>query len=188
MEPNEPDPMEELLRAELHAPDFPADEVHARIRRTIAGGGRRSSEAGRVRRSSRAAEWTGSSRIPRWAAAVAAALLLFVAGAEYGRRSAVSTVGEMAAVREGALGLPLAIQASGSDYVARLAELTIPASALSERDRQLAREVAWATLRGAMVELARQSEGDETLRAMIRLAGSRSDGVDDGRAGTVLRF
>lgn len=188
MDTNERGPMEDLLRSELRAPDFPAHEVRGRIRRTIAEREATSLDMGSDRTRSRAATTPGASRIGRWTGAVAAALLLFIAGAEYGRRSVVSTFGELAAVQQGAMGLPLAIQASGSSYVARLSELGAPSSALTERERELAREVAWATLHGAMVELERQTEGEEGLGAMIRLVESTRRRAGSEGHDAVLRF
>jgi hypothetical protein len=89
--------------------------------------------------------------------AAAAAITLFVAGAEYGRRTAPEPV----QAAEGEAGTPLAIQESGTRYVADIARFAVLSPGLPRAEREEARQAAVAILYAAI--LALQEEEDEEL-------------------------
>lgn len=156
------------LREEFPAAEFPRDRIERDIRRRI---GDRSSRAPRTR-------WPGG-----WVRSVlpaAAALVVFIAGAEYGRRTAtaaspvpgvVSTDTRPAAAGAAASvesSVPIAIQESGSRYVASLARLGGETGEMTPEDRRVAREVALTVFHAALTELLDESAGDEGLREVLR--------------------
>jgi anti-sigma-K factor RskA len=170
MNDNQLDPrIARLLEREQAPPPFPKDEVKVRIAETL-----------RRRR-----ERTGPSQKrwyvgPLWrpALAAAAAVLVFVAGAEYGRRTAVGA-SEAAAVPAAGLSAPISIQSAGSRYVARLAEFTQQASTLTPEEREEARQVAVAILYAATMELLQDQENDELLNAVARLVWSKRQALSN---------
>jgi hypothetical protein len=103
----------------------------------------------------------------RTALAAAAAVVVFVAGSEYGRRTAAFGVG--IAVAEADLSSPISIQSTGSRYVASLAQFTERASELTVEEREEARQVALAIMYAATAELLLDQENDELLEAVARL-------------------
>lgn len=194
--------LKEVLTEHFRAPAFPKAEVRERIRASVRespfrdGGGRDGTAGGRARRP----QW--ASRAVAMVAAVAASLLIFVGGAEYGRWSAVAAGGAVGGAEAaappavtvsgdavdpaGQLGLPISIQEAGSEYVSRLAQLTATRASLSQGDREMAEEVAWASLRGAATELARLSENSEALAELILML--EQDRLAREAAGTVIPF
>lgn len=115
--------------------------------------------------------------------AAAAAVLVFVAGAEYGRRSAAQPESVTAS-----LNTPLAIQLAGTEYVARVADFSSDASNLTTSERSEARQVALAILYAASVELLRESEDDDLLTLVARLIESRRQAERDPQVTGTLWF
>jgi hypothetical protein len=148
----------DLLRKEHAPPAFPKDEVKARVAATL-----------RTRRDGRDIDrrWF-LHPVVRTAMAAAAAVLVFVAGSEYGRRTA-TTNGVGNPVPEADLSAPISIQSTGSQYVASLAQFTEQASGLTSEEREEARQVALAIMYAATAELLQDQENDELLEAVARL-------------------
>lgn len=138
----------ERVREAYPRADFPREAIAARIESTL---------------EKRASEPVAS---PRWARrhpvmpallAAAAAVTLFIAGAEYGRR----TVPEPARPAAVEAGTPLAIQESGTRYVADIARFADLSPELPRAEREEARQAAVAILYAGI--LALQEEQDEEL-------------------------
>lgn len=132
------------LNDRFRAPLFPRDILRARIRESI----RTVESEDRTDRSGRRAVYR--TRL----AQVAAALLLFVAGAGAGSIFPLSEAAPPPVVEP--FELAHSIQGSGSAWVADLARLTADHDALSLEEREMATEVAWSAFRAAAVELVRQ--------------------------------
>lgn len=137
------DSIRDLVRDAHPRPPFPAVAIRRRIARSR---GQRKP----------------AGLLGRVALAVAAALLVFVGGAEYGRRTAAPASPEVEPT-------PLAIQAAGSRWVAHLAAFTDSAPALAPAEREQARQVALAALYAASIELLRQTEDDDLLATVAEL-------------------
>lgn len=158
------------------SPPFPADEIRMRIEATLAG-----REAGRKRPPGNHSPLRPTLR---GLAVLAASLVLFVSGVEYGRRLPPEAAGQQAVETtrvDPIRSVPLTIQHSGSDYISSLTHLSDVAGALSDEEKEQARQVALAVLYGAAVELLRQQPDDpvaarlfETIRAE-REQASRPD-------------
>ena len=148
----------DLLRKEHAPPAFPKDEVKARVAATL-----------RTRRHRRDADQRWFLHpVVRTALAAAAAVVVFVAGSEYGRRTgAINGAGN--SVPEAALSAPISIQSAGSRYVASLAQFTEQSPELMPEEREEARQVALAILYAATAELLQDQENDELLKAVTRL-------------------
>lgn len=183
------DEITNLLRTHFRAPDIETYGVKERIRASVRAEERDVAFRRRGSKQPKKERWRTSWPF-RVAAAVAASLVIFVGGAEYGRRAATSTADVSPATQQPAatlagdvsqpsLGLPISIQEAGSNYVSRLATLTARSSSLAEGERRMAEEVAWASLRGAATELARVSEDSEALANLIlELERAREGEVD----------
>lgn len=155
----------QLLQREYRAADFPKHELRSRIEGTLresGSGGALYSVAGTIFR----------HPLARTLLTVAAAILIFVAGSEYGRRVATSAASQ-SAEEHAEISAPLSIQTAGSAYVARLAEFRSRAPELSEARRQEARQVALAILYAATIELLKESDEDDLLAAVAQLIFSR---------------
>jgi hypothetical protein len=177
------DDFEAKLRRELRdrfpAPPFPGNDIEEQIRSTLA-----KSRGDRVDTSSTtdaapvAPRWWRSTTA-RMVLAVAASLLLFIGGAEYGRRTALpytlSTSTPATAVETYGSSPAFSIQDAGSQYVASLARFSGESRSLSPRQRRVAREVALATIYGATLELLRESSDDEMLKAVVKLVVTRRE-------------
>lgn len=125
---------------------FPRERIHRRIGKSL--------DAPRRR----------GGGLPSWlraAAAVAAGVLLFVAGVEYGRRNVGSAVAVDGSV-------PTAIQSSGSEWVASISRLRESEAGLDPEQVEQARQVALAVMYGAALELVRNSPDDEMAAAVYR--------------------
>lgn len=146
----------EQLRDAFSPPEFPEREIRSRIRQTLKSVG---SESDTLR------DRTRRHPVVRTVLAAAATLMVFLAGSEYGRRTAEPTAPEAGGVQEGT---PVAIQTSGSRYVANLARFAEHAPALGTAEREEAREAAVAVLYAAVTELLAQ-EDDELLAITARL-------------------
>lgn len=117
----------------------------------------------------------------RTVVAVAAALVLFIGGVEYGRRT-VSPDAPTAPVQGGGTLIAesdpaLSIQDAGSRYVATLASFSGEVGNLSPAQRRVAREVALATIYAATLELLRESQDDETLRTVAGMVATRREEI-----------
>ena len=153
----------ELLASEEPGAPFPRDEIRDRIRASVE----------RRRNPGVAAE----SRVPwlKIGGAIAASLMIFVAGAEYGRRVAApietAPVATVTAAPEPAIAasLPLSIQTHGSQYVAEMARMAETFEELSPDEREQAREVAIAVLFGAAAELLRAVPEDDSAASVARV-------------------
>jgi hypothetical protein len=152
----------DLLRKELAPPAFSKDEVKARVAATL-----------RTRRDGRDIDrrWFVHP-VVRTAMAAAAAVLVFVAGSEYGRRIAAAN-GAGIAVPEMELSAPISIQSAGSRYVASLAQFTEQAPELTAEEREEARQVALAIMYAATAELLQDQENDGLLETVARLFYSK---------------
>lgn len=163
---------EARLRAELReiaeAPEFPRERIRARIRHTL---------------TSRATPARSPRRPVPVLAGLAASVLLFVAGAAYGRWSASpapAASGRTAAL-PAATELPASIQAEGTRYVAALTRLTESADSLTPEQREQARQVALAVLYGAALELMRYAPEDPVAADVYRsVVPQRRRGYDAG--------
>lgn len=160
----------EWLRAH-YAAGFPRDDIEQRIRATIAQGER----APQVRRNG-----------ARLVLAAAAGVVLFVAGAEYGRRTTEPMLLAVPVRMEEAetTSVPLSIQSTGSRHLASLARFTEEAEKLTPEQRRTAREVALAMLAGAALELLRESENSESLRAAADLIAATQEAQYTASPGT----
>ncbi len=152
----------DLLKREHTSPTFPKDEVKARVAATL-----------RTRRDRSDAErrWFIHPAV-RTALAAAAAVVVFVAGSEYGRRTAAIN-GVVNSVPEMTLSTPISIQSTGSRYVASLAQFTEQSPELTPEEREEARQVALAIMYAATAELLQDQENDELLEAVARLFHSK---------------
>lgn len=163
------DELRARLRQEFPSADFPRDRIERGIRSRV---GERSSTP-------LARRWTGG-----WIRSVlpaAAALVVFIAGAEYGRRTGTTGTpvrdavpfetgqAEIGAPEPVESSVPLSIQESGSRYVASLARFGGATGELSPEDRRAAREVALTVFYAALMELLDESGGDEGLREVLRV-------------------
>jgi hypothetical protein len=151
------DGLGEQLRAQ-HAAGFPRDEIERRIRATI------------MERAASPAPRAGRAGV-RALLAAAAALALFIAGAEYGRRTADPLMLALPMRMDDfeIASVPLSIQSTGSRHMASLARFTEESELLTPEQRRTAREVALAMLAGAALELLRESGTSESLRAAADL-------------------
>jgi hypothetical protein len=120
----------------------------------------------------------------------AASLALFIGGAEYGRRTAPVSIVVPAppTVVDARTDLPYSIQSAGSQYVAALAMFSGSADSLSIEERRIAREVALAALYSASVELLREAEDDELLRAVTEMVAQRRNTMGPSAIDTGTRF
>ena len=177
-----PDPaLRDALRAAASAADFDAERLGERIAATIA-----------ERPSPAVAPLHGKRRTPAlwlWTGRAAAAALVFLGGALYGRLSAPAvdpappvtafvTPGAQDALLPAQVGI--AIQAAGTGYVASLALLSEMRERLTVVQREQARQVALAVLTGALAELAAAEDGrlpNGVLRTVL------SHGVTTGGPG-----
>lgn len=100
--------------------------------------------------------------------AAAAAIAVFVGGAEYGRRSLTPSPAPAPDVTPG---IPLAIQASGTRYVSDLTRFAQNAPGLSASEREEARQAAVAILYSAVIALQTEAD-DELLEAAGQLIHS----------------
>ncbi len=167
----------QLLNDEYGAEDFPAAQIEQRLDHSIEH--RQQSLRFRVGRLTSMA----TSPMAKSMMAAAAALVLFVGGAEYGRRSAEAiqfdtqaALSEERLYEEG-LSVPLSIQSTGSDYVAALAKLSDESDELTEAQLDEARDVTLAVLYGVVVELMRDSGEDEMLSTIAQLIHSRRQAI-----------
>lgn len=172
------DTTRKLLGEADPSPVFPKDEIRNRIRSTQ-DRRRESGQPGQTQ--------SGVPLYLKGVAALAASLLLFVGGFEYGRRagrpvSLPVTLPEAGAPVIPAMNLgreiPLNIQLSGSNYINSLTRLTDVVEILTPEEQEQARQVALAVLYGAAAELLRAAPHDrvaeaifETVRAQRRLPG-----------------
>lgn len=171
------------LKETFQAPSFPGSEIEARLEQSVR-------EAGRSRtRGSTHSIW--ASPVMRTVLAAAAALVLFIGGAEYGRRTAAPVT----VLAEGAfnpstseLALPISIQTAGSDYIATLAQYSDQASSLTEAERQEAQDVALAVLYGVVIELLRESGDDDMLATIAQLLHSRRQSLRNPELEGVIWF
>lgn len=175
------DELRELLQAQFEAPPFAQEAVRDRIRTSMDAVDAGGAFVGPVRPDHAHGPASGAPLLASLSAA-AAAVLIFVGGAEYGRRTAGATVAETPGAggppstqwtartdMAASASLPISIQEAGSRYISRLAQLTARRASLSEGDRVIAEDVAWSSLRGAATELARLSENSEALAEVILL-------------------
>lgn len=173
--------LRELLQTQFEAPPFAQEAVRDRIRASMDEVDARGAFVRPVRPDQAHGRASGAPLIASLSAA-AAAVLIFVGGAEYGRRTAGATVAETPGAgappstqwtprtdMAASASLPISIQEAGSRYISRLAQLTARRASLSEGDRAIAEDVAWSSLRGAATELARLSENSEALAEVILL-------------------
>lgn len=119
----------------------------------------------------------------RWWLRAAASIGIFAAGAASGiltmRGADSASVGSAEGLSgDEPLALAAEVQRTGSEYVAALAALTAADNSLPESARLQGRDVAWATLRGAVSHLAALGEGGEP--GAERSFGVRSV-TDEGR-------
>ncbi len=110
---------------------------------------------------------------------------MFVAGAEYGRRTAAPVE---VLTSDAGVATPLSIQSAGSEYVARLARFSAEAEQLTATERGEARQVALAILYAATLELLRESEDDELLATAAQLIFSRRQAERDSEHDGALWF
>lgn len=181
--------LEGELRRHYPRASFPAAAIEATIRETLAADPPMRSRAGGPRR-----RWWEHEAV-RTALAVAASLVLFIGGAEYGRRTAVpagtglSSTGGASPTTAGAsldtdpLSIPLSIQASGTRYVASLARFAGETERLTPEERRVAREVAVTALSGALLELLAEWEDEASLRAAVELLVTTKAELGQGGAG-----
>ena len=135
------DRIEELLQAEYSRAELPREELHARITRSTRG---------------------SRARIPwRVPLQVAAAILIFVVGSEYGRAIASEPVHNLQQP------IPIDIQQSGSQYVEQLSVVLASTDHYSEAQLREFRQVAIAILYAAAVEL--QSADDDHMALVAAL-------------------
>lgn len=184
MERDRDEGLREALRDGFPPPPFPEAEIEDRIRATLIRRGERWGR-GAPRPGASGPWWRGGTA--RSVLAVAASLVLFIGGMEYGRRTALPagypTPGVVASGPvENAESLPLVLQSAGSRYVASLARFSGEANSLTPRQRQVAREVALATIYGATLELLRESGDDQTLQAVLQMVAARRNEI--GAAGS----
>jgi len=157
------DPLQDRLREAFPPPDFPRVALRERIEETLGSTDRSRVRAGRPRMRARSIH-----PAVRAALAAAAALMVFVAGSEYGRRTATPTdSGRPAASTP--VNTPLLIQASGSRYVADLARFVEEAPRMSPEEREDARDVALSVLFAATTELLRENSDNALLSATGQL-------------------
>ena len=166
----------ELLASVEPGADFPRDAIRERIRASVA------------RRE--ASEPPTSPRSPwlKVGAAIAASLVIFVAGAEYGRRVAAPGVPSQATEATGlavepafAASVPLSIQTHGSQYVAEMARMAETIDQMTPDERQQAREVALAVLYGAAAEILRAGPQDDAAASVAKvLLAQKQIATDDG--------
>ena len=155
------------LKARYSAPAFPAERIEARLERSV-------TEI-RVDQADRPTVRRGIFGSPafRSVMAAAAALVLFIGGAEYGRWSAEDTLAiDPGLPGSSALSLPVSIQSAGSDYIATLAQLS-GSQALTSEEADEAKEIALAVFYGAVLELMRDDGQDEMLATIAQLLHSR---------------
>lgn len=169
------------LRERFPSARFPEDEIEERIRTALT---RSRMDRGR----SRWVEVAGAPPVPWWngatartVLAVAASLVLFIGGVEYGRRT-TRPYEPSAPARDAATLIvgstpALSIQDAGSRYVASLARFSGEAGSLSPSQRRVAREVALAAIYGATLELLRESQGDETLEEVANMVATRREQI-----------
>lgn len=172
----------ERVARELYSAPFPADEIERDIDRTLSttGSGKHS---GRQRKPS----LRDRVRLARNAVlAVAASVAVFLAGIAYGRVSLVAGEKEAAGGPKEMGTMPYEIQSAGSEYVVSLARFARVRDTLQPTEQQKAREVAFAILYGATLELMKQAEDDDVLRAVaqlvssevVRMSPQRTEGLD----------
>lgn len=166
------------LLAEVEpAPDFPGERIRQRVSATI-------SERQANERRARGAVLV---RFMRPAAAVAAGLLIFVAGAEYGRRLATPPIRPVAGqeaqgtadLSPASRNVSFSIQERGTAYLAEVARLSESAASMTPEQLEEARQVATAILYGAALELVRAAPEDQLADAIVRSLRARRRG-DDG--------
>lgn len=185
------DRIREELRDRFPPAPFPEAEIEDRIRTSLA---RREGAPGATPKPPGAGStpgWRGETT--RTVLAAAAALVLFIGGMEYGRRTATppgypAPVTAAPGPVEAAESLPLSLQSAGSRYVASLARFSEEAESLTPGQRQVAREVALATIYGATLELLRESEDDRTLQAVLQMVAARRDEIGGSATPASRRF
>jgi hypothetical protein len=179
------DSLSDELRRRAITPPYPEAEIEARIHASIADG---------VRPGRRQALTTRThlfrSRAARVALTAAASLVLFIGGAEYGRRTAPISIVVPAPATPVEIrnDLPYSIQSAGSQYVATLATFSGQADSLSTEERRIAREVALAALYSASVELLREAGDDEMLRAVTEMVARRRNTMGRSTIDGGMRF
>lgn len=169
-----PEAIESRIRDELDEVSYPKERLRASIRRTIG-----SSRSAPTLSGTRRSRLDGALRL---LVPMAAALVIFVLGAEYGRRTAPPLhigVDETQWLAGEAHAIPLVIQSAGSEYVAGLARLSSPQTELTPEQRRLGREVAATVLYAAVMELVSESESAPALRSAARLIAAHRDLVRD---------
>jgi hypothetical protein len=188
------DEVREDLRSSFSPPPFPKERIERRIRRSIG-------------EPTHADAWAGTPELatndgrdgfgdPAWsrhvggvvrvALVAAAVLMVFIGGAEYGRRlgprgsEADRTRAALIAsgIDPGAV-LPLEIQASGSRYIATLARFSAESEMLPEDQRKMAREVALAVMYSAALELLSEGGEDQVLQSVANLVIERRTSLRD---------
>jgi hypothetical protein len=172
----ERDEFDERLRRELQArypsPVFPSADFQSAIEN-------------RIGRFASGRDGTAVVRVPLWVRPLravlmaAAAVVLFIGGMEYEqhRGSASSTMAPAAPSRADDRMLPMTIQSAGSRYVATVAEFGVASNRLTPAERAVAREVALAALYSAALELMREAENDDVLRAVTQLVAAQRQNV-----------
>ncbi len=166
----------ELLAFEEPGADFPRDAIRERIRASVA--------------RFQVAEPATSQRSPwlKVGGAIAASLVIFVAGAEYGRRVASPVVPPQTTEATGlaveaafAASVPLSIQTHGSRYIAEMARMSETIDQMTPEERQQAREVALAVLYGAAAEILRAGPQDDAAASVAKvLLAQKQIATDDG--------
>lgn len=194
----------ERFRAWMRGPRFPAGRIEARIRDTLreeaepreAGRDARAGGDPQALRPELAAAGRGETarrglgRASRVVLAGAAAVLLFLAGMEYGRARApapspgpLRTAPAVVARASNELPAALRIQAAGSRYVATLARFSQESQGVSEAERRAAREVATTILYAAALELLMEAGEDELMENVAWLVALRREGLRQGPRG-----
>ena len=146
---NKHDDLGELLRDEYGGPAFPREKIRARVRRSTRHAGHRPSAI-------------------RLTAQVAAALLIFVLGSEYGRLTAASN-----STTSSPTPTPIELQQAGSQYVQQLARVLSTPEAYSETQVLEIRQIAVAILYATAIEL--QAEGDDHIALVAALLEASRD-------------
>ncbi len=177
MSDRQQDEIGRLLAEVEPAPDFPRGRVRERIDASIRQGDLHS----------RAVRQAGIGGWLRPVAAAAAGLLIFVAGAEYGRRMATPAVqpgvepsaGPSTNRQQVPRNVSFSIQEQGTAYLAEVARLSETAESMTPEQLEEARQVATAILYGAALELVRAAPDDHLADAIVRSLRSRRRGDDD---------
>lgn len=176
------DHFDEQLRRRLAGADappvFPRNRIRARVRRTLDAPDRPASRS----------RWAASALWVRAGATAAAAVLVFVAGVQTGRRFEESAQpGRADAARVGQASPPatatvsMSIQQRGTAYLTEVARLSETADSLSPEQLEEARQVAAAILYGVALELLRTAPDDQLAADIARSLRAQRQGTEGER-------